>query len=65
MQLEGYRDNHYLENILKNWIAISQNKIIIYRNVSYGGKGADNAINFEYDKYASLFKKEFIKRVIR
>ena len=63
MQLEGYRDNHYLENILKSWIAISQNKIIIYRNVSYGGKGADNAINFEYNK--SLFKKEFLKRVIR
>ena len=63
MQLELYRNHQYLNNMLDSWVAIFVDEVIIFRNVSYGGKSADEEISLDFKTHSNLFKKGFLKRI--
>jgi len=63
IQLEKYIDQGYLQTLLKTPVVVFADKMIVYQNVSYGGKSVDITIAFEYEKYADLFNKEFLMKI--
>ncbi len=56
-------DLFHFTSTLDHPIAIKKDRIIIYWDVSWGGRSSREEINIYFDKYAHLFDKKFIETV--
>jgi hypothetical protein len=65
IQMEKFKETNFLPWIIDRPVAILQDKIIFYQNVSYGGKSADAEIIFEFEKYPEIFNKKIIRQITR